>query len=233
MFHHLLIIDDDNRIRSLLAKYLHRNEFIVSTAEDTPSARELMKKYLFDLMIVDYMLPRESGVEFIAGIRKRENVNDGDYFVPVIMLTALGEVENRLEGLSVGADDYLAKPFEPQELVLRINSLLRRSARKQEDENGDGNMIKFGDFTFDSRQNMLHHGVKSLDLSEREMKLLKIFLENRNVVLSREELCRYYGCVAERTIDVLVTRLRQIIEKDSKNPFFLKTVRNGGYVFAE
>ena len=124
MCYHILIIDDDDRIRNLLQKYLIKNRFLVSTAFDTTEARKVMKKYIFDLIIMDYMMPNESGIEFLINIRKQENNT------PVIMLTALGEIENRIEGLSAGADDYLPKPFEPKELLLRINNILKRKLLK-------------------------------------------------------------------------------------------------------
>lgn len=217
---HVLIIDDDDRIRSLLSKYLYKNEFFVSSAESVESANKLINKYIFDLFIVDYMMQNENGIEFIQKIRKKDNST------PIIMLTALGEVENRIEGLSVGADDYLSKPFEPKELLLRINLLLKRSKKQIENKK-----ITFGDFIFDTDKDELLINGNSIKLTDNEIKVLKIFLKNRNSILSRETLCNMCNEISERSIDVQITRLRKKIENDSKNPKFLKTIRNGGYIF--
>ncbi len=145
MCYHILIIDDDDRIRDLLKKYLIKNGFLVSSVSNAAKARKIMEKYIFDLMIVDYMMPNESGIEFLTSIRKQENNT------PAIMLTALGEIENRIEGLTAGADDYLPKPFEPKELVLRINNILKRINKN----NGEDIFI-FDDFQFNIKKNELY-----------------------------------------------------------------------------
>lgn len=218
--YHILIIDDDDRIRKLLEKYLIKNNFIVSTASNTEEARGAMQKYIFDLMIVDNMMPNESGIEFLNNIRQNNNNT------PAIMLTALGEIENRIEGLSAGADDYLSKPFEPKELVLRINNILKRISRTS-----DNNVINFDDFSFNLDKNELYNSNVLIKLTDTEIKILNIFFSNLNIVLTREDLCKMLNGIDERSIDVQITRLRKKIETDPKNPKFLKTIRHKGYLF--
>ena len=179
-----------------------------------------MKKYIFDIMVVDYMMPNESGVEFLQSIR-----NEGDA-TPAIMLTALGEIENRIEGLSAGADDYLSKPFEPKELILRIQNILRRF-----NGNNKNNVLTFGEFSFDGERSELYKNNLLVKLTDTEVNILKIFFNNANTVLSREELCNLSKCMDERSVDVQITRLRKKIENDPKSPRFLKTIRHKGYVF--
>lgn len=218
---HILIIDDDDRIRELLSKYLSKNNFVTSTASSTEEANNIRKKYIFDLIIVDYMMPNENGIEFIA--RLRENLNDS---VPIIMLTALNETNNRIEGLSVGADDYISKPFEPKELILRINNVLRRLRKIS-----DSDEISFGEFKFNfNKKTLLRLGI-DIRLTDMEREILGILLKKANTVLSREEIKSLYNDINERTIDVQITRIRKKIEDDIKNPRFLKTIRNSGYVF--
>ena len=218
---HILIIDDDDRIRELLSKYLSKNNFVTSTASSTEEANNIMKKYIFDLIIVDYMMPNENGIEFIA--RLRENSND---LVPIIMLTALNETNNRIEGLSIGADDYISKPFEPKELILRINNVLRRLRKIS-----DSDEISFGEFKFNfNKKTLLRLGI-DIRLTDMEREILGILLKKANTVLSREEIKSLYNDINERTIDVQITRIRKKIEDDIKNPRFLKTIRNSGYVF--
>ena len=218
---HILIIDDDDRIRELLSKYLSKNNFVTSTVSSTEEANNIMKKYIFDLIIVDYMMPNENGIEFIA--RLRENLND---LVPIIMLTALNETNNRIEGLSIGADDYISKPFEPKELILRINNVLRRLRKIS-----DSDEISFGEFKFNfNKKTLLRLGI-DIRLTDMEREILGILLKKANTVLSREEIKSLYNDINERTIDVQITRIRKKIEDDIKNPRFLKTIRNSGYVF--
>ena len=218
--YHILIIDDDDRIRNLLEKYLIKNNFVVSTASNTKEARDMIQKYIFDLMIVDNMMPNESGIEFLHNIRQNNNNT------PAIMLTALGEIENRIEGLSAGADDYLTKPFEPKELVLRMNNILKRVNRV-----GDNNVINFDDFSFNLSKNELYKNNILIKLTDTEIKILNIFFGNLNIVLTRENLCKMLNGIDERSIDVQMTRLRKKIEVDPKNPRFLKTIRHKGYLF--
>jgi two-component system phosphate regulon response regulator OmpR len=221
MSFHILVIDDDNRIRELLEKYLIRNDFVVSTSSNVKEARILMQKYAFDLIIADYMMPEESGVSFLINLRKENDM------VPVIMLTALGEIENKIEGLTAGADDYLPKPFEPKELILRIKNILKRT---KEAEKNNSNFA-FGNYNFDLNKNELYNGDILIKLTDTEIKLLKIFYNNLNIVLSREKFCELCNEISERSVDVLITRLRKKIESNPKNPKFLKTIRNKGYVF--
>ncbi|MDR3078804.1 MAG: response regulator [Rickettsiales bacterium] len=217
---HLLVVDDDDRIRSLLDRYLTKNEFFVSSAASVPEARDLMKKYIFDLLVVDYLMPGEDGLSFISEIRE-----SGDK-TPIVMLTALNDVTNRIEVLSCGADDYLPKPFEPKELVLRILNILRRVTV----DVAEHGKFHFGNLVFHSLENELYRNGALVKLTEAESRILKIFCDNGNRVLSREEICAMSGGeIGERSIDVQITRLRRKIEEDAKNPKFLKTVRNGGY----
>lgn len=218
MQYHILIIDDDIRIKNLLEQYLIKNNFLVSTAINTKEAYKFIKKYNFDLLIVDYMMPDENGIEFLVNLRKEKNTT------PAIMLTALGEIENRIEGLTAGADDYLPKPFEPKELILRINNILKRINKVDNDN------LVFGDFTFNFKKNELYRNDILVKLTDMEIKILKIFFNNINNILSRDELCVMCGEINERSIDVQITRLRKKIENEQKNPKFLKTIRNKGYI---
>jgi two-component system phosphate regulon response regulator OmpR len=217
---HILLIDDDDRIRSLLDRYLTRNSFIVSSAASVVEARRLRERYIFDLVVVDYIMPIENGLSFISGVRE-----SGDA-IPIVMLTAINDVPNRIEVLSCGADDYVPKPFEPKELVLRITNILKRVSADVINHD----RICFGDFTFHLLKNELYRDDVLVKLTDMENKVLKIFCDNTNRVLSREEICGMFGGnLSERTIDVQITRLRKKIESDARNPKFLKTVRNGGY----
>ncbi|MDR1495073.1 MAG: response regulator [Rickettsiales bacterium] len=219
---HLLVIDDDNRLRSLLDKYLVKNGFFVSSTASVSEARELMKKYIFDLVVVDYLMPGEDGLSFISEARESGNK------IPILMLTALNDVANRIEVLSCGADDYLPKPFEPKELVLRIMNILKRVNI----EVAEYGKIYFGDFVFHSLENELYRNDILVKLTDAESKILTIFCNNANTVLSREQICNIFGGgVVERSIDVQITRLRRKIEDDVKSPKLIKTVRNSGYMF--
>jgi two-component system phosphate regulon response regulator OmpR len=222
---HILIIDDDDRIRELLKKYLSKNNFIVSSAANVVKARELMKRYIFDILIVDNMMPEETGIEFLRKLRQSGNVT------PAIMLTALGEVESKIEGLTSGADDYVCKPFEPKELILRIKNVLKRT---QSSVNTDENLFCFDKYVFNLRKNeLVKNGTELIKLTAIDVELLVIFIKNANKILSRERVCRLLAdSNNERTLDVQVTRLRRKIEDDVKNPRILKTIRNKGYIFS-
>ncbi|MBR7158631.1 MAG: response regulator transcription factor [Alphaproteobacteria bacterium] len=218
---HILVIDDDDRLRALLCRYLQENELIVTTSKDTAEARELMKLFLFDLLIVDIMMPGENGIDFTNDIRKYNNV-------PVLMLTAMGEPENRISGLESGADDYLSKPFEPRELLLRIRNILKRIPSAKEENKG---LLKLGVCTYDIENGWLLKDGEKVKLTPAESALLKIFAEQAGQILTREDIIRKTGDENNpRTIDVQITRLRSKIETDPKLPRYLQTIRGKGYI---
>ena len=217
---HLLVVDDDERLRALLQRYLSSNGFRVSVAANAADARALMKSMAFDLLILDVMMPGESGFEFTASVRSGSAV-------PILMLTAKGGAEDRIAGLERGADDYLAKPFEPRELVLRVGALLRRAAppaRSALDE------VRMGDCLYDPQRGQLRRKGKPVRLTSSESALLQLFAANAGRSFSRADLCARLGVSLERSIDVQVTRLRRKIEEDPKLPLYLQTVRGVGYV---
>jgi two-component system phosphate regulon response regulator OmpR len=218
--YHILVIDDDTRLRNLLARFLDENSFYVSVAKDTEEAKKLMAEFLFDLLIVDIMMPGQDGIDFTINFRK-------EYKIPIIMLTARGEFEDRIKGLESGADDYLQKPFEPKELLLRINNILRRlvSTNKEQQK-----ICHFGDFSFNFSNSRLKKGEEYIHLTEGETKILAILCKEQSVVISREKIATICGDVDERSIDVQITRLRKKIEINPKQPNYLQTIRNCGYV---
>lgn len=215
---HLLIIDDDDRIRSLLGKYLADNGMYVTLAENAADARVKMQSFKFDLFVVDVMMPGETGVEFTFWLKKRLDT-------PVLMLTAMGEVEDRVLGLENGADDYLSKPFEPRELLLRIKNLLQRGGRKAKKS-----LFKFGNIEFDPAKETLKKDNADVEITSSESKLLAILCVNMDKIVTREELSRLHSGINERSIDVQITRLRNKIEDNTKKPSYLKTVRGKGYI---
>jgi two-component system phosphate regulon response regulator OmpR len=217
---HLLVIDDDQRLRALLQKYLSSNGFRVSAAADAEEARALMKSISFDLLIVDVMMPGENGIDFTRAVRAQSQM-------PVLMLTARGESEDRIAGLESGADDYLGKPFEPRELVLRCSALLRRSATPAISPHRE---VKMGEAVFDPERGELRRKGKPVRLTSSESALLKLFATNAGRPFSRLDLCSRLGVALERSIDVQVTRLRRKIEEDPKLPLYIQTVRGVGYV---
>lgn len=218
---HLLVVDDDSRLRDLLQRYLTTNGgYRVSSAADAAEARALMKSIAYDMLIVDVMMPGESGVELTRGVRTNSQV-------PILMLTARGESEHRIEGLESGADDYLAKPFEPRELVLRVNALLRRATPTARSAHRE---VKMGEAVFDPERGELRRKGKPVRLTSSEAALLKLFAANAGRSFSRTDLCTRLGVTLERSIDVQVTRLRRKIEEDPKLPLYLQTVRGVGYV---
>lgn len=217
---HILVVDDDRRLRSLLSRYLTDNGFRVTTAGDTSEARRKMAALAFDLLVLDLMMPGESGLEFAASLQDTANI-------PVLMLTAMGETDDRIAGLEHGADDYMSKPFEPRELVLRIQTVLRRMPRRPEPA-GD---IAFGACRFDFDRGELFRDEKRVRLTESEAKLLTALALRPGAPLTREDLSRETGVGGGgRSIDVQVTRLRRKIEHDPKDPRYLQTVRGKGYV---
>ena len=220
---HILIVDDDERLRALLKKFLREQGLQVSTAPDATTAREFLKFFIVDLMILDVMMPGETGFEFMQTLRSQSPYLQD---LPVLFLTAMGEVDHRIEGLSYGADDYLAKPFDPRELLLRIQSILKRSKPIL------GNAkIKMGSIEYDFENNQLSSQGQHIPLTTVESHLLKILARYPGRPLSRDELVDLYGEeMNPRTIDVQMTRLRRKIEEDPKAPRYLQTVRRKGYV---
>jgi two-component system phosphate regulon response regulator OmpR len=217
---HLLVVDDDERLRTLLQRYLSSNGFRVSAAANAADARALMKSMAFDLLILDVMMPGESGFDLTKSVRANSSV-------PILMLTAKGEAEDRIKGLEHGADDYLAKPFEPRELLLRVSALLRRAAPPAQKALTE---VRMGDCVYDPERGQLRRKSKPVHLTSSESALLQFFAANAGRSFSRAELCARLGVALERSIDVQVTRLRRKIEEDPKLPLYLQTVRGVGYV---
>ncbi len=215
----ILVIDDDVRIRELLQKILTKNGFITSIASDVNEARKQLKKEKFDLLVLDLMLPEESGFDFLKEIREKQNL------IPVIMLTAMGDIDNKTQCFEGGCNDYLVKPFEPKELILRINNLLKNTKKVNK------NICCFGEFIFDFKKQTLFKNSEEIHLTDIETKLLNLLCKNLNKTLSREELL--LDELNERSIDVSIARLRKKIEKDSKTPKFLKTIRYKGYKLSD
>ncbi|MBY0272942.1 MAG: response regulator [Alphaproteobacteria bacterium] len=220
---HLLLVDDDERLRELLFKFLVDKGFFVSTAHDASHARELMDIFIFDLMILDVMMPDEDGLSLTDSIRSGPTrMKD----IPILLLTAMGETEDRITGLGKGADDYLCKPFDPRELLLRLQAILKRSQGSNEVA-----VLSLGKVSFDIKLNRLEKEGKSIPLTTVESSLLKIFARHRGKPLSREDLASEYGGdMNPRTIDVQINRLRKKIEDDLKIPRYLQTVRGKGYI---
>ena len=220
---HILVVDDDTRLRSLLQRFLRESGFLVSAAKNAEEARERLKSYVFNLLIVDIMMPGETGLEFLAKLRE-----DND--VPVILLTAMGETADRIAGLETGADDYLPKPFEPKELVLRIKSILKRAPKKTLAKQ---ERLDLGLCVYDiASKELLTKQGQVIHITPVEQALLSILGQKFGQVFSREKLAEMLGAgQSPRSIDVQITRLRKKIEKDSKNPRYLQTVWGLGYVF--
>lgn len=219
---HVLIADDDERLRHLLSQFLRENGFLVTTATDAADARQKLKYLQYDLVVLDVMMPGEDGVAMTQSL-KQEN-----FATPILLLTALGETESRIQGLEAGADDYLAKPFEPRELLLRMHAILRRvTARPPVVQE----TVRFGRWTLDLERGELVDGDERLPLTQVERTLLKAFSGRKGDIVSREELARICEMdAAERTIDVQITRLRKKIGEDPKLPRYIQTVRGKGYV---
>ncbi len=215
---HILVVDDDTRLRELLRKYLVENGFLVTTAHDAAAARATLAGLDFDLLVLDVMMPGEDGLDLTRAIRR-------DSRVPILLLTAMGEPEDRINGFERGADDYLVKPFEPRELVLRIQTILRRAATAMPAE------IRLGGHRFDVARRQLLHGDRPVHLTTAEASLLRSLARNAGVTMSRDALIRDSRIAGNaRTVDVQVTRLRRKIEPDPRAPRYLRTVRGEGYV---
>jgi two-component system phosphate regulon response regulator OmpR len=220
---HILVVDDDTRLRELLKNFLSRNDFRVSTAGSAAEARQRLGALDFDLIVLDVMMPGETGLAFAAELRR---VSD----VPILMLTAMVDTKDRIAGLETGVDDYLGKPFEPRELLLRIQSVLRRGRTAATPAGEPQRHVTFGPFQFDQELGELTQKGKRVPLTDAEATLLRVFAPRLGEVLSRETLCKSVGAsVNERAIDVQVTRLRRKIEPDPSFPRYLRTVRGQGY----
>ena len=221
---HLLIVDDDERIRTLLQKFLIRNGFLVSAARDSAHARRILSGLDFDLIILDVMMPGEDGISLTKEVRKNSDT-------PILLLTAKGETQDRILGLEAGADDYLAKPFEPKELLLRLNAILRR-VPAQDEAAPLPKVMHLGQVHYDVDRGEMWQGEDRLRLTATESQLMRIFSSKPGVPLSRsnlvEQLGRDGGQAQERAVDVQITRLRRKIEQDPKQPRYLQTVRGAG-----
>ena len=216
----ILLVDDDQRLRELLKDYLNEKNFQVFTSEDFDEAKEILGFFIFDLIILDRMMPTGDGINLIQDIKKASKT-------PIIMLTAMGENNDKIDGLKIGSDDYLSKPFEPEELFLRINNLLKL----YENVNQAELLFSFGSFIYNTKTNSLTLNDKEIYLTEGENNLLLKLIYNRNNILSREELAEKEFDESElRKVDVGITRLRQKIEKIPKQPQFIKTIRGKGYM---
>jgi len=224
---HIMVVDDDDRLRELLRKYLSDNGFVVITASDAQDARVKLRSLAFDLIVLDLMMPGESGLEFAADFRTTSDV-------PILMLTAMGEAEDRINGLEHGADDYLTKPFEPRELLLRVNNILKRVPKRDEETDAAPEIV-MGMARFDVERGELTVDDRPVRLTTIEVQLLKALAERPGEPLSRDDLIERTGAGTDvggggRAVDVQVTRLRRKIETDPKLPRYLQTVRGKGYV---
>ncbi len=215
---HILIVDDDNRIRDLLKEYLSDNSYIVSTSENAENAKMKLSQFRFDLIVLDVMMPNQNGFELAKEVKKSVKT-------PIIFLTAKGEVENRIKGLEIGADDYIGKPFDPKELLLRINNIINK--KKTINLN---NKYSIGSAIVDLNKMVINLENKNKKINMSEKKILLEMLSNPGKTFSREEIGKISDISQERSIDVMITRLRQKIEINPKNPKYLQTIRGSGYV---
>ena len=216
---HILIVDDDAKMRKLLGKFLQGHGFLTTAVHDTQEARDALDTFQFDLIILDIMLPNESGIEFAKKLRETPST------VAILMLSAMEDAKSRVLGLEAGADDYLAKPFEPQELTLRITTLIQRANIFQEVDS----FVKFGQVKYDIKKNIFLKDKKIIKATDQEKILLNILLDNPGRVINRDELAEKLK-VNARSIDVQVKRLRNKIETSSSDPIFLQSVRGKGYI---
>ena len=215
---HILIVDDDDRIRNLLKEYLEENKFLISTAQNSKEAKIKLSHFRFDLIILDVMMPGQSGYELTQEIK-------GNDSTPIILLTAKGEVENRIKGLELGADDYIGKPFEPKELLLRINNILSKKFKIDLEKKHH-----VGRALIDLNKMIIELNNSQRKINVTEKKILIEMLSNPGKTYSRSRIGELSGILQERSIDVMITRLRQKIEIDPKNPKYLQTIRGSGYV---
>ena len=215
---HILIVDDDDRIRNLLKDYLFENNYTISTAENAAQAKERLEYIKFDIIILDVMMPGQNGYELTKEIKKKIKV-------PIILLTAKGEVENRIKGLELGADDYIGKPFEPKELLLRIKNIINKSNKINLKAKHN-----VGAAEIDLNKMTVVLNTKTIKINNSEKKVLTEMLANPGKTYSRQEIGQISGISQERSIDVMITRLRQKLEINPKNPKYLQTIRGSGYV---
>ena len=215
---HILVVDDDDGIRDLVKQYLIQNNFVVTTANSAEDASEKIGVVKFDLIVLDIMMPGKSGLEFT--IENKNNLN-----TPIILLTAKGEASDRVEGLEIGADDYLPKPFEPKELILRIKNILNKTKLKNKKR-----VIDFGNITIDLNRHIIFKENKEFKINNTEKTILEVMINSPGKTFSREEIGSITNLDKERSIDVIITRLRKKIESDPKNPKYLQTLRGEGYV---
>lgn len=216
---HILVVDDDQRIRDLLARFLAESGFRVTPAADAAAARAAMRGLAFDLVILDVMMPGENGLDLARDLKSQSEI-------PICMLTAHSEAEDRIIGLEAGVDDYVAKPFEPRELVLRVKNILRRG-RFPANESDE---IRMGDIVFQITRGELKKGEDVVKLTERERDLMRQFAQRRGIPIARHELAGDEATGSERAIDVQINRLRRKIEIDPSNPVYLQTLRGKGYI---
>ena len=215
---HVLLVDDDDGIRSLVKKYLNENNFLVTTADSSENASEKIKIIKFDIIILDIMMPGKSGLEFIEEHKKNLDA-------PIILLTAKGEAKERIEGLEKGADDYLPKPFEPKELILRIKNILNKTKKTEQKR-----IIEFENVVIDLNKLLIIKNNREFKINNTEKTILEKMINTPGKTFSREDIGRLINIDKERSVDVIITRLRKKIEIDQKNPKFLQTIRGAGYV---
>ena len=215
---HILVVDDDDGIRELVKQYLNQNNFLVSTANSAEDALEKIQVIKFDLIILDIMMPGKSGLEFTIENKKKINT-------PIILLTAKGEASERVKGLEVGADDYLPKPFEPKELILRIKNILNKTQI-----NAKKRMVSFGNIEINLNKHLIIKNNEEFKINSTEKTILEVMINSPGKTFSREEIGGIIKLDKERSIDVVITRLRKKIEIDPKNPKYLQTLRGEGYV---
>jgi two-component system phosphate regulon response regulator OmpR len=215
---HVLVVDDDDGIRNLVKQYLNKNNFLVTTAISAEDAVQKINLIKFDLIVLDIMMPGKNGLEFT--IENKQKIN-----TPIILLTAKGEASERVEGLEVGADDYLPKPFEPKELILRIKNILNKTKSKNIKR-----VIDFGNIAIDLNKHLIIKNDKEFKINNTEKTILEVMINSPGKTFSREEIGRIINLDKERSIDVIITRLRKKIEVDPKNPKYLQTLRGEGYV---
>ena len=215
---HILIVDDDDRIRELVKQYLNENDYLVTTANSAEDAIEKVNIIKFDIIVLDIMMPGQSGLDFTNENKKKINT-------PIILLTAKGEPSDRIEGLEIGADDYLAKPFEPKELVLRIKNILNKTKSKSQKR-----VVNFSNINIDLNKSLIIKNNREFKINNTEKIILEKMINSPGETFTREEIGKLINLDKERSIDVIITRLRKKIEVDPKNPKFLQTIRGTGYV---